>query len=69
MNQNLAKEKVGLSGQIRAKQALHNLTNKELKNLVKVSMHTISKIRRGCNSVKFENYYEVLNALNKYGEE
>ena len=60
------KNKIALAGQIRAKRALHGLKQSDIKRMVKLSQPTIVKIEKGCTTVKFENYYTVLDALNRY---
>ena len=69
MHTNLRKERIILAGQIRQKRALHQLTQADMNRLTGLSKPTLSRIEKGCEKVRFESYYDVLEALNKYGEE
>ena len=68
MNQNLPKEKIALSGQIRTKQKLNGLSDADMKRLTGLTDSELSNICRGDDSVQMGTYYDVLDALNKYGE-
>lgn len=63
----IRKEKINLSGQINAMMKRLGMRKSDMKKMVNLSQPTIQRITEGSDAVKFENYYEVLNALNNYG--
>lgn len=54
-----------LARDVRRKRASCMITQEELGKMAGISTPTISKIERGCNSVKIENYIDALQTLNK----